>query len=52
MKVIKYETVLDKNGFVTLNVVFSKYFPGIENHFKTSHEVYELCKILNLMAGY
>lgn len=48
MHVIKYEARLDDDGFVTLNTVFSKYIPGIENHFKTQREVYELCQALKM----
>lgn len=38
MNVRKYETRLNENGFVMLNLVFSKYIPEIENNFSNSEK--------------
>lgn len=46
MKVVKYETRLDENGFVKLDIVFSKYVPEVENCFNTAEEIYRLCRAL------
>ena len=43
MNVRKYETRLNENGFVMLNLVFSKYIPEIENNFSNSEKIYHLC---------
>ena len=43
MNVRKYETRLNENGFVMLNLVFSKYIPEIENNFSNSEKIYQLC---------
>ena len=43
MKVVKYETRLDENGFVKLDAVFSKYVPEVGNRFTTAGEIYRLC---------
>lgn len=40
MNVRKYETRLNENGFVMLNLVFSKYIPEIENNFSNSEKIY------------
>ena len=44
MNIRKYETRLNGNGFVTLDLVFSKYIPEIENSFTNSEKVYQLCR--------
>ena len=46
MNIRKYETRLDGNGFVMLNLVFSKYIPEIENNFTNSEKVYQLCRTM------
>lgn len=46
MNIRKYETRLDGNGFVTLDLVFSKYIPEIENNFTNSEKVYQLCRTM------
>lgn len=43
MNVRKYETRLNENGFIMLNLVFSKYIPEIENNFSNSEKIYQLC---------
>ena len=46
MNIRKYETRLNGNGFVTLDLVFSKYIPEIENNFTNSEKVYQLCRTM------
>ena len=46
MNIRKYETRLNGNGFVTLDLVFSKYIPEIENSFTNSEKVYQLCRTM------
>ena len=46
MNIRKYETRLNGNGFVTLDLVFSKYIPEIENNFTNSEKVYRLCRTM------
>lgn len=46
MNIRKYETRLDGNGFVMLNLMFSKYIPEIENNFTNSEKVYQLCRTM------
>lgn len=46
MNIRKYETRLNENGFVTLDLVFSKYIPEIENNFTNSEKVYQLCRTM------
>lgn len=46
MNIRKYETRLNGNGFVMLNLVFSKYIPEIENNFTNSEKVYQLCRTM------
>lgn len=46
MNIRKYETRLNGNGFVTLDLVFSKYIPEIENNFTNSEKVYQLCRAM------